>query len=295
MAEIFFERINEIRIQFNNFQPKQQFLVYNVDQMPLYFDMPQNRTLSEKGERNIVVGTSGNEKLRFTLILCADNFGRKVMPAIIFKLANVPKVNVPGIHIMASPGGSANVELMKEWVDKVLSRNLVWNGSKNPNFKLKRFNLVLDAFSAHRSKEFRNHLSTKWDIHTEIVPAGMTPLLQPADTIWNKIVKSKVKSFWKSYTHSQSTSNEKLKKPSYSMVAQWCLDAWNHITAAQIKESFEYANLGEVKDDNCLSNPVFQRMKSNNRVEETLENDGFGEEQNLEEVLIDSLVGEEEV
>ena len=61
--------------------------------------------------------TTGSDKLRFTLMLCAYNNGRKCRSAIVFKeLKKVPKVKFPtGIDIMVAPKGSINGEVMNEW------------------------------------------------------------------------------------------------------------------------------------------------------------------------------------
>ena len=85
-----------------------------MDEMPMYFDSPSNRTFKLKGSQTVKIKTTNNEKLRFTLILCAYNDGRRCRPAIIFKgLKKVPKAAFPqGIDITVSKGGSMNSDLM---------------------------------------------------------------------------------------------------------------------------------------------------------------------------------------
>jgi len=52
----------------------------NMDEVPLAFDVPSNKTVDVKGAKTIMIKTSGNEKTRYTVVLvcCAD--GTKLPP-----------------------------------------------------------------------------------------------------------------------------------------------------------------------------------------------------------------------
>ena len=41
----------------------------NMDEVPLTFDVPQNKTFDVKGAKTIMIKTSGNEKTRYTVVL----------------------------------------------------------------------------------------------------------------------------------------------------------------------------------------------------------------------------------
>jgi len=45
-----------------------------MDEVPLTFDIPSNKTVDVKGAKAIMIKTSGNEKTRYTVVLacCAD-------------------------------------------------------------------------------------------------------------------------------------------------------------------------------------------------------------------------------
>jgi len=60
----------------------------NMDEVPLMFDVPSNKTVDVKGAKTIMTKTSGNEKMRYTVVLacCAD--GTKFPPLLIFKRKN---------------------------------------------------------------------------------------------------------------------------------------------------------------------------------------------------------------
>jgi len=41
----------------------------NMDEVPLTFDVPWNKTVDDKGAKTIMVKTSGNEKMCYTVVL----------------------------------------------------------------------------------------------------------------------------------------------------------------------------------------------------------------------------------
>jgi len=72
----------------------------NMDEVPLTFDVPLNKTVDVKGAKTIMIKTSGNEKTRYIVVLvcCAD--GTKLLPLLIFKRKMLPKDVIPhGIYI----------------------------------------------------------------------------------------------------------------------------------------------------------------------------------------------------
>lgn len=97
-------------------------IIYNCDEMPCYFDTPYNSTYGMVGSSSVPLKTTGHEKTRFTLMLCAANDGRKCTTAIIFKgLKKVPKKQEfsKGIHIMVSEKGSMTTSLINQWRSSV--------------------------------------------------------------------------------------------------------------------------------------------------------------------------------
>lgn len=67
----------------------------NMDEVPMCFDMPPDRTVNNRGEKTVQIKTSGHEKSHFTVVLscCAD--GTKLQPLIIFKRKTAPKERMP--------------------------------------------------------------------------------------------------------------------------------------------------------------------------------------------------------
>ena len=70
--------------------------VGNMDETPLWFDMPSSRSYDFQGVKSIPAKTAGKEKLRYTVVLSAMANGSKLAPMVIFKgLKHVPKGKYP--------------------------------------------------------------------------------------------------------------------------------------------------------------------------------------------------------
>jgi len=95
----------------------------NMDDVPLTFDVPWNKTVDVKGAKPIMIKTSGNEKTRYTVVLacCAD--GTKLPPLLIFE-KTLPKGVIPhGIYVHIHSKGWMDGEEMKLWLEKVWSKH----------------------------------------------------------------------------------------------------------------------------------------------------------------------------
>ena len=63
----------------------------NADEMAFYLDMPPNYLLENKGVKEVLLKTTGCEKLRLTVMLAATADGRKLPPLLILKRKTLPK------------------------------------------------------------------------------------------------------------------------------------------------------------------------------------------------------------
>ena len=54
--------------------------IANADEMTIRLDMPPNYTLEKKGEKEVLLKTTGCEKLHLTVMLAATTDGRKLPP-----------------------------------------------------------------------------------------------------------------------------------------------------------------------------------------------------------------------
>ena len=107
----------------------------NMDEIPLWLDMPGGTTISRVGERTVSVRNTGHNNGRFTVILAAMADGRKVKPFVVFKKvrAVAELERVQGVVVSMSKNGRMNEELIIKWLDKVWgrlsfqNRLLVWD------------------------------------------------------------------------------------------------------------------------------------------------------------------------
>ena len=77
-----------------------------MDEVPLTFDVPSNRTVTTRGSKMVLIKTIGLEKTHYTAILacCAD--GTKLLPILIFKRKTQPKDTIPrGVFVHVHPKG----------------------------------------------------------------------------------------------------------------------------------------------------------------------------------------------
>ena len=60
-------------------------MIVNMEETPLYFDMPSSHSVHRKGCREVRVRSTGAEKRRLTIILACTAAGQMLPPMIIFK------------------------------------------------------------------------------------------------------------------------------------------------------------------------------------------------------------------
>ncbi len=169
-----------LRIE-HNYQLK---YIGNMDETPLWFDLPSNTTIDHKGAKTVSIRTTGHERSSFTVILGCMADGTKLPAVCIFKLKNIPKENfLYGIHIRANEKGWANEKEILWQIETV------WT-SRNP-FGNSRSMLILDSFRNYIVDSVKNRLVEK-NTNIAVIPDDCISKLQPLDVAVNKSFKSKV-------------------------------------------------------------------------------------------------------
>lgn len=155
-----------------------------MDETPLWFDLPINTTINQKGAKTVSIRTTGHERSSFTVILACMADGTKLPAVCIFKLKNIPKEKFPrGIYIRVNEKGWVNEQEMLWWIENVWTSR---NRFGNP-----RSMLVYDSFRGHTVNSVKNRLIEK-NTNIAVIPGGCTSKLQPLDVAINKSFKSKV-------------------------------------------------------------------------------------------------------
>ena len=116
----------------------------NMDEMPMNFDMPPNRTVNSKGSKTVLI------KTRFTVVLACMADGTKLKPMVVFKRKTMPKLKLPsGVIVHVDPKGWMDENGVKLWTDKV------WKKRPGGLMKTKSF-LVWDMFKAHVTEKSKD-------------------------------------------------------------------------------------------------------------------------------------------
>lgn len=209
-------------------------LIANMDETPLTFDMPPNRTINNMGEKTIKIRTTGNEKNRVTVVLACCGDGSKIKPMVIFKRKNVPKINNQhGVVVSAQQKGWMDSEQMKVWIEKAWRRRLGGLGRRKSL-------LVYDAFKAHVTDTVKAAFKRE-NTDLAVIPGGLTSILQPLDVSLNKPFKDGVRKRWMEWMADgihEFTATGRQKKPSEELICLWISQAWNEIPAEMITASF---------------------------------------------------------
>ena len=215
----------------------------NMDETPMFFDMPGNTTVAMKGEKTINVRTCGADKTHFTVVLCVMADGTKLTPMVVFKRKTLPKVNVPGVIIAVHPKGWVDEGLVHMFLDQV------WNKRPSALFRPQSL-LVWDMFRAHLVDYVRKKLN-EMKTHVAVIPGGTTSILQPLDVCLNKPFKVNMRKLWNEWMISgeqELTKAGNFKRPSIEKVVAWVKDAWDAVPASQVIISFKKCSISNAMD-----------------------------------------------
>ena len=203
----------------------------NMDETPMFFDMPGNRTVDVKGASTVSIKTSGAEKQHFTVILSCLADGTKLKPAVVFKRKTMPKEKLPkDIVVFVQEKGRVDERVLFGWLREV------W--FKRPGALLNgKSMLVWDMFRAHLLKSELKRNRT----YQRVIPGGCTSVLQPLDVCLNKPFKVHMRQKWNEWMangEKQLTKVGNLKRAELATVCQWIVDSWNEVPSDMVIRSF---------------------------------------------------------
>ena len=203
----------------------------NMDETPVWVDMPGEYTLELKGTRSVTMKTTGYEKSRITVMLAAMADGTKLPPMVLFKGVRPPKEIPLGIHIKMTPKATSNTEVMQHWLHNV------WRKRGNT-----RRMLVWDSFSAHITPVVKESVGVKYNTDMAVIPGGCTSKLQPCDVSWNRPFKDIYRDAYDEWLADESkvelTRGGNRKPPNRIIILKWIKEAWATISPALIRKSF---------------------------------------------------------
>ena len=239
-----------------------------MDETLLYLNMVHNKIISQKGEKNVVVRTQNQEKIRITLLLriCAD--GDKLPPYIIFKaksnyayakLQNNSFIKDKKIFINFNENAWSTNDIILDWIDKVYLPYIY----KDP--LLGSGLLIIDKAPSHICDEVIESCTRNF-MNISILPAGTTSVLQPLDISINKIFKTSIKEKYIKYCIDNNVLFSKFQK---NDIINWVGQTWyddNIITKDIIFKSFKVCGLSNKtngSEDNLIKISEFLKNKVN--------------------------------
>jgi hypothetical protein len=226
----------------------------NMDETPVWFEMPGKSTLAECREKEIRVTSTGHEKEKLTVTLSAYADGTKLPPLV--HLSGVrppPKNEIPaGVVIYMCGAGKkswANEESINFWLKRV------WG----MNSQRRRF-LVWDAFRAHLTPSVKESVRMKYNSDLCVIPGGCTSKLQPADVSWNRPFKSHIAEIYDEWLFNgpvEKTKGGNRRAPSKIVMLKWIKQAWDAISPDIVRKSFKKCGISNAIDgseDNLFQN-----------------------------------------
>ena len=130
--------------------------VINMEEVPLTFDLPLNRTINKNGESSVMLKTTGHEKTHFTCVLGCTASGEKIPPMVTFKRIMMPKENFSkDIVVKVNKKGWMVETLMKAWLTECYSKRL------GGFFRRNKAMLILNSMRAHMSDSVKEAMSKK--------------------------------------------------------------------------------------------------------------------------------------
>lgn len=228
----------------------------NMDETPMTFDMPGNRTVNVKGAKTVTVRTCGAEKSHFTVVLACLADGTKLKPMTVFKRKTMPKEKLPpGVLVKVHPKGWMDEQLVNEWLKEI------W--FKRPGSLIdKRSILVWDMFRAHLVDSVKKNLRRN-KTRQAVIPGGTTSVLQPLDVCLNKPFKCNMRKLWNLWMiegTKELTPAGNLRRPSIPLVCEWVVKAWQDIPTDMVIRSFKKCgisnNMDGSEDDELYSDLI---------------------------------------
>lgn len=221
--------------------------IINMDEVPLTFDIPVNRTVDRTGARTVNVRTTGNEKASFTVVLACQANGQKLLPMVIFKRTTVPKENFPvGVVIKANSKGWMDEEMMSVWLREIYV--------KRPGgfFHVAPSLLICDSMRAHITDGVKKQVR-----HTNsvlaVIPGGMTKELQPLDVGVNRAFTARLRTSWEQWmTEGEHTFTKtgRQRRATYTTICKWIVDAWADVSVSTVARAFRKAGIATELPDN---------------------------------------------
>lgn len=211
--------------------------ILNMDETPVYIDMPYKATLEIKGTNPIRIKSSNQSNQRFTVVLTVSASGKKLKPLVVLSGKRKPKIDLSNgrnVLVTKTPKAWLNLDVMKLWISEVL---VPWCSQNKVTIRNPKCILILDTYTVHNATEIKNLLLLA-GVLPVFVPGGCTPYLQPLDVAVNKSFKGFLRLTQAKQRLERNDRNLKPKRPTDAELLDWIEESWNLITSDSIRNGF---------------------------------------------------------
>ena len=221
--------------------------VVNIDQTGIVLVPATTHTYEQRGAGQVAI-VGAEEKRQITAVLGSTLQGEMLPLQLIFegktersRAQHITETRDACFHLTNSENHWSTLQTMQEYVENVLEP---WRRKQGADSEMI---LLLDAWSVHRSKEFRNWMSSNHaKIHLVYIPANCTSMLQVADVALNRPFKSSIRKSFNEWAASiivaQIAAGEQPSLKAHLSIKElrprildWSLRAWQHLCSGKGK------------------------------------------------------------
>jgi DDE superfamily endonuclease len=220
-------------------------LIINFDQTGVHFIPKSNNTYELKGSQHVSV-MGAEDKRQITAIIASTLTGNLLPLQLIFggttdkcEPAKSHHVVKSQFHITHSDNHWSTLETMKEYIERIIQPYINQTIKQHNLDRESRAIVLLDCWSVHKSKEFRNYVRrTHPNILLVYIPPNCTSQLQVADVALNYSFKHLIKIQYEDWITNevlkQLQVNESVKlatgaKIIKPLILEWCYNSWKKL------------------------------------------------------------------
>ena len=219
--------IREMRPVFQEMN-RQELMIINMDQTPLYYSMTPKKTLNLQGAKTVYSASTMSSTKRITFAAAITASGEKLKPFLIFK--GEPHGRIATREFTQSPYRQSlslhcqkkawmDLEAMMKWIDLILVPFLQQRGDAV------RPLLMLDDYKVHKCDAVRERLEAL-GVDLQVIPSGCTSLAQPVDVGVAKPIKSRFRKHWLDWVVEKGIDVTFHEEPDRELMQGWVHDMW---------------------------------------------------------------------
>ena len=239
----FFKKVIKERVSY----PYGLKLICNMDETPIFLNMPPSKTIAKKGAKTVFIRTHNQEKVRISVLLTIAADGTKLPPFVIFKdkkhgkneenLKKLPMVQNGEVFVACNENAWSTTHIMKKWLNKVW---IPYVNKINPEDG--QGLMIIDSAPSHIKPSLLEYINKKKQKYV-LIPPGMTRVLQPLDVSINGPFKRYMKNLYIDECIRNKDINMKISR---EQILKWILEIWHDeskIKKINVENSFKYCGI----------------------------------------------------